>query len=201
MSELNAALGLVQLGHVMERNAKRAQVVGRYRLRLAASPGISVPFQAHRGEPPFISCQCCFPRASTGTGDVRDAGCRDQTSIHYRPVDTFTALWRRGRAGTVERGPAVACRRRPGRDASAVSAHVGDSGRSGVRCAPPHRFRCASRDHERLRRSDPHLLYRVGRSMSIWSAGRAGSHRSGHKVDVLSPPARFVSGVGWGSIC
>ena len=92
MSELNAALGLVQLGHVMERNAKRAQVVGRYRLRLAASPGISVPFQAHRGEPAFHIMPVLLPEGvdrNRVMSGMRDAGI--QTSIHYRPVDTFTA--------------------------------------------------------------------------------------------------------------
>lgn len=92
MSELNAALGLVQLGHVMERNAKRAQVVGRYRLRLAASPGISVPFQAHRGEPAFHIMPVLLPEGVNRNrvmSAMRDAGI--QTSIHYRPVNTFTA--------------------------------------------------------------------------------------------------------------
>ena len=92
MSELNAALGLVQLARVSERNAKRAMVVGEYRSRLAEIPGILVPFATHRGEPAFHIMPVLLPEGvdrNAVMSAMRDAGI--QTSIHYRPVDTFTA--------------------------------------------------------------------------------------------------------------
>src|ERR1035438_975287 len=53
MSELNAALGLVQLGHVRQRNARRGELVAAYRERLGRVPGLAVPFAQHRGEAAF----------------------------------------------------------------------------------------------------------------------------------------------------
>lgn len=92
MSELNAALGLVQLKYVQERNRRRGELVAAYRRGLAAIPGLSVPFPEWRGEPAFHIQPVLLP-ASTNRFAVmtamKDAGI--QTSIHYRPVDTFTA--------------------------------------------------------------------------------------------------------------
>ena len=92
MSELNAALGLVQLAMVRERNARRGTLVAAYRERLARIEGLSVPFPVHRGEAAFHIMPVLLPahvdRTSVMTA-MRDAGI--QTSIHYRPIDTFTA--------------------------------------------------------------------------------------------------------------
>ena len=92
MSELNAALGLVQLRHLRERNGLRAQRVGRYRQQLTALPGLAVPFAGARGEPGVHLMPVLLPacvRRHDVMATMRDAGV--QTSIHYRPVDTFTA--------------------------------------------------------------------------------------------------------------
>ncbi len=105
MSELNAALGLVQLARVRERNAQRGELVGAYRERLACIEGLGLPFALHRGEPAFHLMPVLLPERVV-RGDVmaalRDAGV--QTSIHYRPVDTFTAYVEAG-LGPSERVP------------------------------------------------------------------------------------------------
>lgn len=92
MSELNAALGLVQLSHVRQRNAQRAAIVAAYRKRLDAIAGLGVPFAVYRGEAAFHLMPVLLP-AGVNRFEVmtamREAGI--QTSIHYRPVDTFTA--------------------------------------------------------------------------------------------------------------
>ena len=92
MSELNAALGLVQLATVRERNARRGTLVAAYRERLARIEGLAVPFSAHRGEAAFHIMPVLLPEHVDRTSvmaAMRDAGI--QTSIHYRPIDTFTA--------------------------------------------------------------------------------------------------------------
>ena len=97
MSELNAALGLVQLATVRERNARRGTLVAAYRERLARIEGLAVPFSAHRGEAAFHIMPVLLPERVDRTSvmaAMRDAGI--QTSIHYRPIDTFTAYVQAG---------------------------------------------------------------------------------------------------------
>jgi dTDP-4-amino-4,6-dideoxygalactose transaminase len=92
MSELNAALGLVQLAKVRERNARRGQLVAAYRERLSSIDGMVMPFPGHRGEAAFHLMPVLLPVGVARTdvmSSMRDAGI--QTSIHYRPIDTFTA--------------------------------------------------------------------------------------------------------------
>ncbi len=92
MSELNAALGLVQLAHVRRRNAMRREIVADYRQRLAAIDGLVLPFASFRGEPAYHLMPVALPTGvarDAVMGALRDAGV--QSSIHYRPVDTFTA--------------------------------------------------------------------------------------------------------------
>lgn len=92
MSELNAALGLVQLEQVRRRNALRGERVKDYRERLAKLAGLGVPFAHFRGEPAYHLMPVLLPREVRRLDvmtAMRDAGI--QTSIHYRPIDTFTA--------------------------------------------------------------------------------------------------------------
>ena len=101
MSELNAALGLVQLAHLRARNARRGELVLAYRQQLAQAQaqgqGLGLPFAAYRGEAAFHLMPVLLP-AGVSRFDVmtamREAGV--QTSIHYRPVDTFTAYVQAG---------------------------------------------------------------------------------------------------------
>lgn len=92
MSELNAALGLVQLAQVPGRNAARGRIVAAYRAALSQVPGLGLPFAHSRGEPAFHLMPVLLPE-SVQRHDVMTAMRADgvQTSIHYRPVDTFTA--------------------------------------------------------------------------------------------------------------
>ena len=91
MTELNAALGLVQLAHVRQRNAVRAVHVAHYRERLAELP-VQVPFERFEGESACHLMPVLLPEGMNRLGlmtAMREAGV--QTSIHYRPVDTFSA--------------------------------------------------------------------------------------------------------------
>ena len=91
-SELNAALGLVQLQALPERNAQRRRLVERYRSRLSGVAQIALPFPVFRGESayhlmPVLLAQDC--ERTRVMDHLKQAGI--QTSIHYRPIDTFTA--------------------------------------------------------------------------------------------------------------
>lgn len=91
MSELNAALGLVQLAQVRARNAQRALWVARYRERLAGLP-LGLPFGRFRGESAYHLMPVLLPEGADRLAlmtRMREQGV--QTSIHYRPVDTFSA--------------------------------------------------------------------------------------------------------------
>jgi len=97
MSELNAALGLVQLENVASRNLLRKQLVARYRTQLSSIHGVFVPFVNHPGESAHHLMPILLPAhvdRNRVMGALRDAGI--QTSIHYRPIDTFTAFRNRG---------------------------------------------------------------------------------------------------------
>jgi len=92
MSELNAALGLVQLKYVKERNLRRGELVRAYRERLSRIPDLTIPFATFRGVPGFHIMPILLP-PTADRHDVMAAMMQAgvQTSIHYRPVDTFTA--------------------------------------------------------------------------------------------------------------
>jgi dTDP-4-amino-4,6-dideoxygalactose transaminase len=97
MSELNAALGLVQLKRLEERNLRRADLTFEYRARLAGLESVHVPFRTYRGEAGYHIFPVMLPEGAQRSevmGAMRDAGI--QTSIHYRPIDTFTAYVRAG---------------------------------------------------------------------------------------------------------
>ncbi|MDD5297429.1 MAG: DegT/DnrJ/EryC1/StrS family aminotransferase [Rhodocyclaceae bacterium] len=92
MSELNAALGLCQLERLPESNRRRAAHVARYRELLCAIPGLQVPFSRSRGEPAFHIMPVLLPTGANRVAimqAMKEAGV--QTSIHYRPVDSFSA--------------------------------------------------------------------------------------------------------------
>ncbi|MEW6513525.1 MAG: DegT/DnrJ/EryC1/StrS aminotransferase family protein [Pseudomonadota bacterium] len=92
MSELNAALGLCQLDRLPSGNARRVEIVARYRAQLAGIPGLRVPFAQPRGIPVPHIMPVLLP-AGTDRAAIMQAmkAAGIQTSIHYRPVDTFTA--------------------------------------------------------------------------------------------------------------
>ena len=91
-SELNAALGLCQLDRLPELNARRKALTARYREHLSPVRSVEVPFASPLGAPTPHIMPVLLARGvdrSRVMALMRDAGI--QTSIHYRPVDTFTA--------------------------------------------------------------------------------------------------------------
>ena len=92
MSELNAALGLCQLGRLREANVRRAALVAAYRKNLAGIRGVDVPFRDSPGTSAYHIMPILLPNDADRAGimgAMKEAGI--QTSVHYRPVDTFTA--------------------------------------------------------------------------------------------------------------
>jgi dTDP-4-amino-4,6-dideoxygalactose transaminase len=90
--ELRAAMGLVQLPHLRERNAARGRIVAQYRAELEGIGGLSMPF-APDGEAtsahhlavillPEDRPRDEFRRTLAGRGI--------QTSVHYPPIHQFT---------------------------------------------------------------------------------------------------------------
>jgi dTDP-4-amino-4,6-dideoxygalactose transaminase len=93
LDEMRAALGLVQLGKLQVKNARRAQIAGLYRRRLCSVPGLVVPFSAPLGTPAYHIFPVLLPRGVDRRGvmaAMKDDGI--QTSIHYRPLHTMTAF-------------------------------------------------------------------------------------------------------------
>jgi dTDP-4-amino-4,6-dideoxygalactose transaminase len=77
---------------VQGRNRRRGELVAAYRRRLQDIAGLSVPFAQWRGEPAFHIQPILLPESADRFAvmtAMKEAGI--QTSIHYRPVDTFTA--------------------------------------------------------------------------------------------------------------
>ena len=91
LDEMRAALGLAQLARLDANNARRRQLAGRYRDRLAGLDGLVLPYQVHRG----ASAAHLFPVLLDERVDRRRfiellKARGIQTSIHYPPVHQFT---------------------------------------------------------------------------------------------------------------
>ncbi|MGD9695170.1 MAG: DegT/DnrJ/EryC1/StrS family aminotransferase [Thermoleophilia bacterium] len=90
-SELEAALGLVQLGKLDAMTAERRRVVAGYRAALADRPELVIPFE---GEDEGSACHI-LPVVTPGR-EIRDelrrraADDEIQTSVHYSPVHLFS---------------------------------------------------------------------------------------------------------------
>lgn len=90
-SELEAALGLVQLGKLDHMTAERRRVVADYRAALAHRPELVIPFE---GEDEGSACHI-LPIV-TPSREIRDelrqraSADEIQTSVHYAPVHHFT---------------------------------------------------------------------------------------------------------------
>jgi len=102
MTEIQAALGLVQLKKLERNRKRREKLVGIYRRELEAVEGISIPFSQFQGR----FAHHLFPvLVSFGPGD-RSSHRRDrcmeglkrfriQASVHYPPVHLFSLYRRR----------------------------------------------------------------------------------------------------------
>ena len=90
-SELEAALGLEQLGKLDAMTAARRRIVGAYRAALADRPELVIPFA---GEDEGSACHILpivAPSPEAREEIRRRAGADDvQTSVHYPPVHRFT---------------------------------------------------------------------------------------------------------------
>lgn len=85
--DLRAALGLVQLGRLFSSNARRGELVRRYRQKLR---GVSIPF-ADREESSFHLMVVLLPEGTERTlvmAKMKEKGI--QTSVHYPPVHLFS---------------------------------------------------------------------------------------------------------------
>jgi dTDP-4-amino-4,6-dideoxygalactose transaminase len=94
LDEIRAAIGLAQLAKLSAMNLQRRKRVHRYRRKVAAElPNVRTPFGKHDGDFGYH----IFPVLLPEHGPARDAvmaGMAErgvQTSIHYRPVHTFSA--------------------------------------------------------------------------------------------------------------
>ncbi|MDQ3189293.1 MAG: DegT/DnrJ/EryC1/StrS family aminotransferase, partial [Pseudomonadota bacterium] len=97
MGELNAAVGLVQLGELQARNRRRHAVAERYRRNLGECSGLGLPFLKARGDVTYHLFPVLLPASCERQPimqRMRDEGV--QTSIHYRPIDTFTSYRKAG---------------------------------------------------------------------------------------------------------
>ena len=95
-TEIQSALGLVQLKKLDRNNRKREELVEVYRKELQGVKGISIPFAQFKGHPsyhlfpillaPFIDRNKMMER-------LKDFGI--QTSVHYPPVHLFSLYRKR----------------------------------------------------------------------------------------------------------
>ncbi|MBI2837644.1 MAG: DegT/DnrJ/EryC1/StrS family aminotransferase [Acidobacteria bacterium] len=91
MDDLRAALGLAQLRRLRAQNARRERIVKLYLRDLAQIPGLTVPFQKARGTPAYHIMPVLLPEGADRLAVMtRLRGHGIQTSIHYRPIHTFT---------------------------------------------------------------------------------------------------------------
>ena len=90
-SELEAALGLVQLGKLDDMTAGRRRVVAAYRAALAGQPELVIPFA---GEDEGSACHILpiVAPSQEAREEIRRRAAADdvQTSVHYQPVHRFT---------------------------------------------------------------------------------------------------------------
>jgi len=93
LDELRAAIGLVELGRLEERNRARGNIVGRYREALHGVRGITMPFAPREDvlsshHLAVIVLPVDRPREEFQAA-MKSHGI--QTSVHYPPIHTFSA--------------------------------------------------------------------------------------------------------------
>jgi dTDP-4-amino-4,6-dideoxygalactose transaminase len=95
-TEIQSALGLVQLRKLNRNNQKRRKLVGVYREELQRTEGISIPFLSCGARPSHhlfpILVSPAIPRDKV-MEDLRAHGI--QTSIHYPPIHLFSLYRKR----------------------------------------------------------------------------------------------------------
>ena len=90
-TEIQSALGLVQLGKLGRNNLRRKRLVEVYRKELQEAEGISMPFSHYSGRPSYhlfpILLDSSMERERVMDGLKRHG---IQTSIHYPPIHLFS---------------------------------------------------------------------------------------------------------------
>ena len=91
LTEIQAALGVVQLAKLERNNARRRALVGEYRRRLSGIAELTVPFDGMDGDSSCHILVVVLP-AGTDRESVQQAMKQHgiQTSVHYPPVHRFT---------------------------------------------------------------------------------------------------------------
>jgi dTDP-4-amino-4,6-dideoxygalactose transaminase len=98
LDEIHSAIGLQQLAKLERNNARRKEIVARYRTAFEALPGLTVPFSspAQHSLPAYhifpVVLDEGMDRAAFMT-HLRERGI--QSSIHYPPIHRFTAFTER----------------------------------------------------------------------------------------------------------
>jgi dTDP-4-amino-4,6-dideoxygalactose transaminase len=91
LTEIQSALGIVQLGKLTRNNAIRRGLVANYRRLLAAIPGIVVPFAGMDDESACHIMSILLPEGTAREDVQRGMKAQGiQTSVHYPPVHRFT---------------------------------------------------------------------------------------------------------------
>lgn len=92
MTEMHAAMGIEQLKRLPAWNRRREEVTNWYREELRDIPNLGVPFVEHRGTSTYHIMPVLLPAGIERQAvmeSLRSKGI--QTSVHYRPIHTFTA--------------------------------------------------------------------------------------------------------------
>jgi len=93
MDELRAAIGLVQLAKLSAANRRRRALVERYRALMADRlADLTVPFREASGDYGYHIFPVLLPAGGPSRGEVMAAMAERgvQTSIHYRPIHSFS---------------------------------------------------------------------------------------------------------------
>jgi dTDP-4-amino-4,6-dideoxygalactose transaminase len=90
LDEIRAAIGLVELSRLHDRNQARARVVERYRAALDGTHGLQMPFRDDESAAHHLAVVVLPPGQSRD--ELRDglAEAGIQTSVHYPPIHRFT---------------------------------------------------------------------------------------------------------------
>jgi dTDP-4-amino-4,6-dideoxygalactose transaminase len=98
MDDLRAAIGIVQLRRLVERNAARGRIVAAYRDALDGYRGIRMPFPTRDGTRPAHHLAVIILPDGWARDEFRAAltAARIQTSVHYPP--THRLSWYRARS-------------------------------------------------------------------------------------------------------
>jgi dTDP-4-amino-4,6-dideoxygalactose transaminase len=90
-AEINAALGLAQLRKLPANTQRRRALTEQYHRLLRDIPGVTIPFQTHRGTPAYHLLPVLLESATVRTQVMQHLALRGiQTSIHYPPIHQFS---------------------------------------------------------------------------------------------------------------